>query len=247
MEIDRLVFSENEIGETGRSALASKLVSLADRVDTDRGESKFLRLEAGELKELAKRIRRIPEGGPVPASLRDQWMRIRSNIFDDRWWFARSAADLPAVETSTMQVPAEPTSIPMEGPVYKAGDGLVTILEGRWATVAISMNGRPATDPEISGSWWVFQGGELLVYSRSNSEEPVGRYRIQIVIDAQGHALRTESLPGNERHESGWMIYELNGNELRVAFFDGLRERPEGFDAPPNQEPELVVVTLQRG
>jgi hypothetical protein len=98
MEIDRLVFSENEIGEAGRSSLASKLVTLSDRVDTERGESTFLRLEAGKLKELAARISRIPVGKPVPSSLRDQWMRIRSNVFDDRAWFARSAEDLPPVE-----------------------------------------------------------------------------------------------------------------------------------------------------
>jgi hypothetical protein len=42
------------------------------------------------------------------------------------------------------------------------------------------------------------------------------------------------------------MIYDLQGDELRLGFYDGLRERPEGFEASANQEPELVVVVLNR-
>jgi hypothetical protein len=31
------------------------------------------------------------------AQLPQQWMRIRNNLFDDRSWFARNAADLEQV------------------------------------------------------------------------------------------------------------------------------------------------------
>jgi hypothetical protein len=31
---------------------------------------------------------------PLRSQLPNQWTRIRNNLFDDRSWFARSAADL---------------------------------------------------------------------------------------------------------------------------------------------------------
>ena len=251
MEIDRLVFSEEKIGEGPRTALASKLESLSSRVDSARGDSVFLGIQARELNGLAARIRRIPSGRPVPPSVRDYWMRIRSNVFDDRAWFARSAADLTAPEMTaamTTAMPAiEPEALPtVKPPVYQRGTGPLTILEGRWRATAITMNGSPSSDPEISGSWWIFQGEQLLIYG-SDSGDSVGRYRFQIVSDEEGSALRVESQPGSERRESGWMIYELKGDELRLAFFDGLRERPEGFEPESEtREPELVVVALTR-
>jgi hypothetical protein len=47
--------------------------------------------------------------------------------------------------------------------------------------------------------------------------------------------------------EEGWMNYEFAGGELRLAFYDGLGERPEGF-APPagKREPLLTMVVLYR-
>jgi hypothetical protein len=98
-EIDRLVFDEKPFDKERRALLATKLEELAARVKAAK-ESHFLDIEANEIKKLADGSKNMPEQ-PLRAQLPNQWMRIRNNLFDDRSWFARSAADLePAPATS---------------------------------------------------------------------------------------------------------------------------------------------------
>ena len=98
-EIDRLVFDEKPFDKERRALLATKLEELAARVKAAK-ESRFLDIEAYEIKKLADGSKNMPER-PLRAQLPNQWMRIRNNLFDDRSWFARSAADLePAPATS---------------------------------------------------------------------------------------------------------------------------------------------------
>jgi hypothetical protein len=56
-------------------------------------DSRFLKTEASEIRilgALAKNTR-----ATVPRDhLQENWMRIRNNVFEDRSWMARSAADL---------------------------------------------------------------------------------------------------------------------------------------------------------
>jgi hypothetical protein len=56
-------------------------------------DSRFVKIEAYEIRQLADGSRNMPEQ-PLRSQLPNQWMRIRNNLFDDRSWFARSAADL---------------------------------------------------------------------------------------------------------------------------------------------------------
>ena len=109
-EIDRLVFAEGPFDETRRDSLAGKLDRLARRMKTS-SDSRFIAIEALEVRRLARVAKRAP-AKPPPSMLSDQWMRIRSNVFDDRSWFARRAADLEpapglAVAASTA-VPSAP-------------------------------------------------------------------------------------------------------------------------------------------
>ena len=98
-EIDRLVFDEKPFDKERRALLAIKLEELAARVKAAK-ESHFLDIEAYEIKKLADGSKNMPEQ-PLRSQLPNQWMRIRNNLFDDRSWFARSAADLePAPATS---------------------------------------------------------------------------------------------------------------------------------------------------
>jgi hypothetical protein len=98
-QIDRLVFDEKPFDKERRALLATRLEELATRVKTAK-ESRFLDIEAYEIKKLADGSRNMPEQ-PLRSQLPNQWMRIRNNLFDDRSWFARSAADLePAPATS---------------------------------------------------------------------------------------------------------------------------------------------------
>jgi hypothetical protein len=91
-EIDRLLFEEKPMDWGRRAALAAKLEDLAGRI-RQTIDSRFLELESLELKRLAEMTKGIPPDAPR-TGLQNQWMRIRSNLFDDRAWFARSAADL---------------------------------------------------------------------------------------------------------------------------------------------------------
>jgi len=90
--IDRLVFDEKPFDKDRRALLATKLGELAARVKAAK-DSHFLEIEAYEITRLADGFKNMPEQ-PLRSQLPNQWMRIRNNLFDDRSWFARSAADL---------------------------------------------------------------------------------------------------------------------------------------------------------
>jgi hypothetical protein len=95
MAIDRLVFEEKSFSSERRSALAAMLQVLAKRI-REKMDSRFLELESLELRRLAEMAKRL-DSDSSRASFANQWMRIRSNLFDDRAWFARSAADFSPI------------------------------------------------------------------------------------------------------------------------------------------------------
>lgn len=97
MEIDRLVFETQPFTAERRQRLAQSLEELSRRVRAG-SDSRFLKIESLEIRRLAEAARTLPSS-PPPRALTDNWMRIRSNLFEDRAWFARSAADLPGRET----------------------------------------------------------------------------------------------------------------------------------------------------
>lgn len=94
--IDRLVFEQSQFTETRRAALAAKIDQLAARIRKS-STSRFIAVEAFELKALAARYRSAaPDTFTV--ALSNEWMRIRSNLFEECAWFARSAADLEPLQ-----------------------------------------------------------------------------------------------------------------------------------------------------
>ncbi|MDQ6894019.1 MAG: hypothetical protein M3167_15210 [Acidobacteriota bacterium] len=94
LAIDHLVFAEGPLDPARREALGRRLEALAGRVKAT-GDAPFLVLESLELRRLGSGSRDLPPDAPK-ATLQREWMRIRNNLFDDRSWFARSAADLAA-------------------------------------------------------------------------------------------------------------------------------------------------------
>ena len=90
--IDRLVFEERPLGPDRYQSLAARLEELAKRIKAS-SHSRFIAIESLELRRLAAGTRDLPSDAPR-TPLRNEWMRIRNNLFDDRSWFARSAADL---------------------------------------------------------------------------------------------------------------------------------------------------------
>ena len=140
--IDRLLFRPSPLGDDGVRALESLFEGLSRRVAAVNKDSKFLKIESLELKLLAKRAGRLSPRD-TGAALQDNWMRIRNNLFDDRAWFVRSAADL---DYAASVVPDRSAT-----------------LNGRWQVVSVLANGRPREDPELSGSIWTFEPSRLTI------------------------------------------------------------------------------------
>ena len=244
-EIDRLVFAEGPFDETRRESLAGKLDRLARRMKTS-SDSRFIAIEVLEVRRLASVAKRVP-AKPPPSMLSDQWMRIRSNVFDDRSWFARRAADLESLPASG----PPPSEVSLAKPALlapansPAGVSAVPELEGRWRVAELYGNGKPTHDPEQSGALWAFAGDQLSISSPAGATT---RYTVTPIRDARGTALWLQShgsAAGGA--EKGWMIYELTGGTLKVVFQDGLGDRPESFEPPANRnEPLFVTVLLRR-
>jgi hypothetical protein len=91
-DIDRLLFSPKAYDDARRVQLGAELEGLAARVGAG-SDSRFLKMEASEIRILAALAKNTR--ATVPRDhLEENWMRIRNNLFEDRSWMARSAADL---------------------------------------------------------------------------------------------------------------------------------------------------------
>jgi uncharacterized protein (TIGR03067 family) len=243
MELDRLLFEPLEMTQERRAQIEARFEALAGRVKAA-GDTKFLKLESLELRRLAAASERMPA-----PQLQNQWMRIRNNLFDDRAWFARSAADLDAIAkyepTPEPVVPTPVPAVPVEEPAPERappGPPPAPELEGRWAVVEITANGKPNADPELSGATLHIQA------DRFRFERASGRfqeYAFTVLRDAAGSAIYLQNDP-DARDENGWVLYEISNGVLRMALYDGLSKRPTGFTAPEGTEPELIVVKLVR-
>ncbi len=261
LAIDRLVFATGPWDDERRAALAKRLEGVAGRVK-EGTTSKFLLLESLELKRLAGIVKRVPANAPK-APFANDWMRLRNNLFDDRAWFARSARDLEAIPVPTAIVTAvaavrpldtpAPESQPEAGlrpdpPVPTGGDygaPAPRSLAGSWRVVEGRKDGEIAHDRELDGALVSFEGGRLTVTSGGRAQSFV----ITEVPDSPSGAFRVAS---DERSGgakgSGWMLFETVGSDLRLAFYDGLAGRPDGFEAgPKGQGPALIVLRLTRG
>ncbi len=113
-------------------------------------------------------------------------------------------------------------------------------LYGKWKVVKTTMSGKPITDKQITDSQMTFKSGELTWESGDGS----GRERFEIEPEAGTdppafHVNRVE--PAN-RPQSGRLIYELQDDRLRIAFFDALQGRPVSFQPAP----ELIVIELEK-
>jgi uncharacterized protein (TIGR03067 family) len=238
-DIDRLVFAEGPFDASRRESLAGRLEELARRMKAS-SDSRFIAIEVLEVRRLAEVAKRAP-AKPRPQMLSDPWMRIRSNVFDDRSWFARSAADLEAVAAS------EPSPLPVAAGRHAdvaVGASRSHALEGRWRVQELYGDGKPTHDPELSGAIWIFAGDDL---SMTNPAGGTELWTFTRIDDARGSALYLRAKgPVAGGSETGWLIYHLAGDTLTVAFHDGLGERPESFEAQPGKKPLLIQARLAR-
>lgn len=231
--IDRLLFTEAPLGQEGVGAAEKEIAGLAEQIEAVAADSKFLKVESLELQLLARKAGRLSPSGNG-AALQNDWMRIRNNLFDDRAWFARSAADLEYAATvvnTPQAVPAEAAPAPA---VLLVRDNPREILEGRWQVRSMEMNGKSTTDRELMHSIWEFDQPRIIV-----TDSDGNRTTFEFLRD--GDLLQVSS----KAEGSGWMLHEIDRAGLRLAFYDGFARKPESFKAAAaSSGPPLVTLRL---
>lgn len=120
---------------------------------------------------------------------------------------------------------------------------LLKELQGSWEVIKATSNGKESADRSLLQGNWRFQGSELVLHS---PQKGTARFALKLDTKADPKAFH---VAGIEPADSGvgWMLFarDTNTNTLRIAFYDNLQGRPEGFEPrQPRGEPELVVVTL---
>ena len=117
-----------------------------------------------------------------------------------------------------------------------AAGGAAAELDGSWTVARIVFEGTPRADGKLLNATWTFRGSELLAQS-ANGE----RLRAQLSFDSTTQPPAVYVSPIDDPQQRPlWMIWVRQGDELRVAFYDGLDARPVDFG--PRRK--LVVVTL---
>jgi RNA polymerase sigma factor (sigma-70 family) len=110
-------------------------------------------------------------------------------------------------------------------------------LRGTWKVTKTTMDGKAVQDRALSGAKFTFDSNQLDI------DAGKGRERHVFALDtaSKPRAFLTNRIIPNRR-QSGWMIYELKGEGLRIAFNDALIGRPESFEP----RPKLLVIELER-
>src|SRR5262245_12986210 len=111
-------------------------------------------------------------------------------------------------------------------------------LLGRWTVVKVTFGGKDIEDAELSNSTMVFEDGELVTETKRGHKE---RFTLEVDATSDPPALRVVPKEALQK-QSGWMIYSLEGDRLRLAFFDNLGARPDSFE--PRKD--LVVLELSK-
>lgn len=110
----------------------------------------------------------------------------------------------------------------------------ISVLGGSWRVVLAEFEGKE--DHQMVGSVWVFQGTTLhaQIPQKGNAQ-----YRITPDSNTSPKALKLTPV-GSPAEAGGWMIFSRQHDRLKLAFFDNLQGRPQGFQPQQN----LAVLTL---
>jgi uncharacterized protein (TIGR03067 family) len=111
-------------------------------------------------------------------------------------------------------------------------------LAGTWKVQSMTMDGRPSGDPEMSGATITFTASRLTIETRQQVSSP-----FTFEVDAAGSPCALHVTPlGKSTEPAGWMLFAIEGGNLRLGFHDNLSRRAASFEARPN----MVVLQLSR-
>ena len=117
-----------------------------------------------------------------------------------------------------------------------AAGGAPAELDGSWTVARVVFEGTPRAERKLLNATWTFRGSELQVQS-ANGE----RFRAELSFDPTAQPPAVYVVPTNDAQQRPvWMIWTRQGDELRMAFYDGIDARPMDFG--PGHK--LVVLTL---
>ena len=103
---------------------------------------------------------------------------------------------------------------------------------------SMTMDGKPSGDPEMSGATITFTANRLTIETRQKVSTP---FTFEVDATASPCALHVTPL-GKSTEPAGWMLFAIDGGNLRLGFHDNLSRRAASFDARPN----MVVQQLSR-
>ena len=122
----------------------------------------------------------------------------------------------------------------------QAADESFAPLQGTWKVVRFTVEGKVAKDRQIDASLLTFSGDQLFMKPGDGSQSE--RFTMLAEPDSKPAAIHVTRTEPAGRPQSGWEIYEVKGDRLRLAFFDALKGRPTSFDPLP----KLMVLELER-
>lgn len=137
-----------------------------------------------------------------------------------------SAADEPAPSPPAAEEPEQ--------------DKDLAPLEGRWKVDKMTMSGKATSDRQIDGSTLTFRGNEL-VWQSGKDENDRERHVLKVEAGSRPKAFFADRVEP-ARPQSGWMIFEREGDRLRIAFYDAVKGRPKSFE--PDEK--LIVLELSK-
>jgi uncharacterized protein (TIGR03067 family) len=128
---------------------------------------------------------------------------------------------------------AAPGLVVVAPPIRASG---VTALEGAWTVAQATVNGASRAEGKVLNATWTFRGSGLVVQSVHGK-----RLRATLSFDAAAEPSAFHVTPLDPPEERPlWIVWERRGDQLRLAFYDGVDRRPEDF----GPRPKLVVLTL---
>ena len=127
-------------------------------------------------------------------------------------------------------------------PVDAAGNRAIHELQGRWSIANITMDGTLRGDEKFAGATWTFRDSEFVMEARNGEKQ---RFTVTMEPGSVPKAFRIAPVPPSSER-GGWMIYEREGDRLRLAFMDNLEGRPAGFE-PRRKQLVATLIAMPRG
>lgn len=121
-----------------------------------------------------------------------------------------------------------------------ADDPQFAAIQGTWKVASSTMDGKPFVDRETSELQLTLSRDEMVLDGGDGSKRE--RFRVKPEAGSTPQALHITRIEPPNPPQSGWLLYELKGDRLRVAFFDALKGRPPSFEPLP----KLIVLELEK-